>query len=117
MLRLALVVLLVASCSSVPPRTEEHSVVPGSIGAMVDATPAGVRVRALAPEGPAARAGLREGDLLVRCDNQPVPTTRAFNQCVLSASPGSRVRLELQRDTLPLAVDVNVIQLGTALLI
>jgi S1-C subfamily serine protease len=112
-------VLLLAACSSTPPQPESRtsesaSVVPGSIGAIVEPAGQGVRVRALAAEGPAARAGLHEGDLIVRCDGEPVSTTRAFNRCVLAASPGSRVRLEVLRDARSLAVDVNVIQLGTA---
>jgi serine protease Do len=114
-MRFALVVLLLAACSSVPPRVDTGSVVPGSIGAIVDATPVGVRVRALDPDGPAARAGLREGDLIIRCEDEAVTTTRAFNRCVLSTPPGRRVRLDVVRDDRTRAVDVNVIQLGTAL--
>jgi len=115
MRRLALLALLLAACSSAPPPPEEHSVVPGSIGALVEAASSGVLVRALAPEGPAARAGLREGDLITRCDDAPVTTARAFNGCVLSTPPGGRVRLDVVRDSQSRAVDVNVIQLGTGL--
>ena len=107
--------LLLAACSSAPPRSDEHSVVPGSIGAIVDSASDGVRVRALAPQGPAAQAGLREGDMIVRCDDQPVTTARAFNRCVLSTPPGERVRLEVVRDARARAVDVNVIQIRTGL--
>ena len=114
-MRSALIALLVvAACSSAPPREDTGSVVPGSIGAMVDATPAGVRVHALDPNGPAARAGLRVGDLIIRCDDEAVTTTRAFNRCVLTTPPGRRVRLDVVRNDRTLAVDVNVIQLGTA---
>ena len=114
-MRYALMILILAACSSAPPREDAHGVVPGSIGAIVDATPAGVRVRELDPGGPAARAGLRAGDLIIRCDDEPVTTTRAFNRCVLSTPPGRRVRLDVVRSDRTLAVDVNVIQLGTAL--
>ena len=71
----ALLLLVVAACSGTPPRSDTGSVVPGSIGAIVDATAAGVRVRELDPDGPAARAGLRAGDLITRCDDEPVTTT------------------------------------------
>jgi S1-C subfamily serine protease len=114
-MRYALMILILAACSSAPPREDTHGVVPGSIGAIVDATAAGVRVRELDPDGPAARAGLRAGDLIIRCDDEPVTTTRAFNRCVLSTAPGRRVRLDVVRNDRTLAVDVNVIQLGTAL--
>ena len=111
----ALLLLTVAACASTPPRSDTGSVVPGSIGTIVEATAAGVRVRELDPDGPAARAGLRAGDLIIRCDDEPVTTTRAFNRCVLATPPGRRVRLDVVRDERTLAVDVNVIQLGTAL--
>lgn len=114
-MRFALILLVLAACTSAPPRDDTGSVVPGSIGAIVDATPAGVRLRALDPDGPAAHAGLRAGDLIIRCDDEPVTTTRAFNRCILSTPPGRRVRLDVVRDDRTLAVDVNVIQLTTAL--
>lgn len=118
MLRLAApVLLIVTACASAPPPAPraEGSVVPGSIGALVDHGIDGVRVRALAPQGPAAQAGLREGDTITRCDDQPVTTTRAFNRCVLSTPPGERVRLEVVRDARARTVDVNVIQIRTGL--
>lgn len=114
-MRLALAILALAACTSAPPIADTHSVVPGSIGAIVDPTPTGVHIRELDPDGPAARAGLRRGDLIIRCDDEPVSTARAFNRCVLSTPPGRRVRLDVVRDDRTLAVDVNVIQLGTAI--
>jgi S1-C subfamily serine protease len=111
---IALLALVVAACSSAPQQPEQHGVVPGSIGAIVEGSPGGVRVRELAPDGPAARAGLREGDLIIRCADEPVITARAFNSCVLTTPPGRRVRLDVVRDSETRAVEVNVIQLGTA---
>ena len=42
------------------------------IGVVLDEDPKGVRLSAVTPDGPAARAGLRDGDVITAIDKQPV---------------------------------------------
>jgi S1-C subfamily serine protease len=95
--------------------TAERSLMPGTIGAVVTRTEEGVRVDSIAPDGPAARAGLRRGDLVVRCAGKPITAVRQFNQQVLDTRPGERLRLDVRRDGQPLSLQIEVVQLRTAL--
>jgi predicted metalloprotease with PDZ domain len=42
------------------------------IGVVLDEDPKGVRLSAVTPDGPAARAGLRDGDVITAIDKQPI---------------------------------------------
>ena len=59
----------------------------------------------LTPDGPAARAGLRSGDLVRSVNGKPVPDGGAFVDMV-KASPGRPLVVSLQRDGQPLDITV-----------
>jgi serine protease Do len=119
----SMLVIVLAACASPPPDepsasvrpAESASLVPGTIGAVVAPAQGGVRVAALAADGPASHAGVRVGDLVVRCGGKPIATVRQFNGEVLATRPGDRLRLDLQRDSQPVSVRVDVMALQTAL--
>ena len=62
-----------------------------------DALDGGVRIVAVVPGGPAARAGIRDGDLVIRVNGRDVPDRDALLGVLESATTGERLRVELLR--------------------
>ncbi|MEE4301914.1 MAG: trypsin-like peptidase domain-containing protein [Pseudomonadales bacterium] len=58
----------------------------------------GLPVTAVTPQGPAARAGLRTGDLIVTVDEMPVGSARELAQRIAMLEPGRSVSLRVRRD-------------------
>ncbi|HUE17074.1 MAG TPA: PDZ domain-containing protein [Planctomycetaceae bacterium] len=65
----------------------------GWIGVVLD----GVRVKAVFPAGPAAFAGVREGDTLVRIGDANVDSTASAEAAIERLVPGRRSLLTIQR--------------------
>jgi C-terminal processing protease CtpA/Prc len=74
-----------------PPR-----VPPGTIGAVVHPDGAQLVVGQVTPEGPAARAGLQVGDVLLKVDETAVTTPMEVFR-LLRGPPGSTVVLTVRR--------------------
>jgi serine protease Do len=66
----------------------------GALGVKADR---GVLVGEVVEGGPAAKAGLARGDVIVELDGQPVTDTRTFRMRVAERSPGSPARLVVLR--------------------
>jgi S1-C subfamily serine protease len=106
-----------AGCATNPePRAPqlEESVVPGSIGVLVMRGRSGVVVAAVDQDGPAAQAGLRVGDIILRYNGEAVADPRQFNRLVVESRPGSLARLQLLRDGGLRFIEVPVEELLTA---
>jgi len=58
----------------------------------------GVLVQGVERNSPAARAGLRQGDLVVALDGEKVETSRVLIRSVAGVAPGQTVRLTLVRE-------------------
>lgn len=61
-------------------------------GAQIDATRRGGQLP-VSRHGPAARAGLRAGDIITRAGGLPVPTAYALVDAIRSHPPGARLRI------------------------
>jgi len=61
--------------------------------------PRGLRVRAVYPESPAARAGVREGDQIVSVDGTPIDSEEAFETALSTRGPGRPLKIVLRNKT------------------
>lgn len=83
----------------------------GYLGMALRPTPAdvnGVLVAGVEPRSPAALAGIRPGDLVVRFDGEEVGDPAALVLMLTRAPVGGRVTIDLVREGVPLSVDVEV---------
>lgn len=74
----------------------------------------GAMVDAVQPDSPAAKAGLRRGDVILEMDAVPVTNDNQFINRVSGLTPGQRVRLRVWRDRRAQAIEAVVGDWGTA---
>jgi len=82
------------------------------LGVSTGAPPAGggARVSSVVPGGPAARVGLRAGDVILRIGRTPVRTTADVSEAVFGARPGQAVRLQYRRGGRTRTADVRLVR-------
>lgn len=68
------------------------------IGVMVEDVEAGVRIEDVDRDSPAAKAGLREGDIVVEFDGERVRSARQFARLVEESVPGRQVTMAVRRE-------------------
>ena len=110
---LVIVCAFVSACAQAPTLSNEDSVVPGSIGVTVRQDRAALIVTGVKGNGPAATAGVRVGDVVLRLNGERVTAPRQFYRLVVDSPPGSVVRLELLRGGAVEVLEVPVEQLDT----
>jgi S1-C subfamily serine protease len=71
---------------------------PGWLGAALEMADGRVKVVELAPDGPAAEAGLRAGDVLLRANDQPLSTLDDLGAILSRHTAGQTVRLHVERN-------------------
>ena len=79
--------------------TTSSSAGAGGTGAQVQSTVSG---------GPAARAGIRSGDVITRVDGRPVAAPSDITQAISDDRPGKVVAVEIQRDGSTLTVHATL---------
>ena len=68
------------------------------LGVFTERLEEGVVVAGLVPNGPGARSGIQEGDLIVSLDAREVPTRKDLYLSLWRHSPGEKITLEVMRD-------------------
>ncbi|HEY7436171.1 MAG TPA: S1C family serine protease [Methylomirabilota bacterium] len=68
------------------------------LGVFADVLEEGVVVAGLVPNGPGARSGIQEGDVIVSLDAQEVPTRKDLYLSLWKRAPGEKMTLEVMRD-------------------
>jgi serine protease Do len=102
------------------PQLEQGKVTRGRIGARVSPVPraaldelglkelAGALVAVVEPDGPAARAGLRPGDVILEYDGKAVRSSEELVQLVVSSRPGAEVPVKVMRNKQIVNLNVKV---------
>ncbi len=70
----------------------------------------GAIVSQVVPDGPAAKAGLKSGDVVTAIDGTKVNSSEDLTMDVISHSPGSSVTLDVVRNSQPMKVTVTLAQ-------
>jgi S1-C subfamily serine protease len=66
------------------------------------------------PNGPAATAGLKAGDVIVQIDNTPVTGRQSMGDALLSKSPGDTVAVKIYRGSQQMTVNVTLGELSAS---
>jgi len=83
-----------------------------STGTMPDFayTGSGVRVSAITEGGPASKAGLLVGDVIVAMNDIPVKSLKAYSDELKKYAPGDKVRLEVIRDDQKFLFELELVE-------
>jgi len=73
--------------------------------------PKGALVSEVIPDSPAAKAGVRQGDIIVGYDGKTVANMRALPRLVAATTPNSTVEIELWRDGRTKRIQVAIAEL------
>jgi serine protease Do len=80
---------LAKSGQPVPPRAH--------LGALSEDTKQGCRLRAIDIGGPASKAGLRIGDVVLKVEDRDIKVAASFERWIAEADPGEVLKLEIKR--------------------
>lgn len=70
--------------------------------------PRGALVSSVEPDGPAAQAGLKPGDIILGVNGRAIETSSELPSLIASLKPGTRAQLDIWRNGRAQRIDVNV---------
>jgi S1-C subfamily serine protease len=68
----------------------------------------GLWVAELDEDGPAKKAGIKVGDVIVKADGKKVETAAEISELIQGKKKGDKIRIEVVRDKKPLTLDVEI---------
>lgn len=80
----------------------------GWIGLYTEGTEAGLTVRQVAPDSPAAKAGLKEGDLILQVNNKKMAVRSEFRDAIRARRTGELVTLKIKSGTVERLLEVKL---------
>jgi serine protease Do len=69
-----------------------------------------VKVAGLVPDSPAAKAGIKDGDVVMRIDGKPVANLQEFSNLLRTLTPGQTVTVIIQRGAGEVNVSVTLVE-------
>jgi serine protease Do len=72
------------------------------------ARPEGALVAEVEAGGPADKAGLKAGDLIMRIDQAPVPRAEDLPRIIARHQPGAKVKVEIRRERVTRTIEVSL---------
>jgi len=78
-------------------RRQEEEARQAFVGARTADDSTGCRFSTVDPDGPAAKAGLKVGDLILKVDGRDIKASAAFRRWVTEAQPGETLNLQVRR--------------------
>jgi serine protease Do len=80
----------------------------GWLGVAVDDRDGGVTVASVDRNGPAAKSGIRAGDVVVAINGDRIESSRGLIRAVAAVPPGDSVRVTVRRQGREMEISVNV---------
>ncbi len=71
----------------------------------------GVAIKSVQEGGPAAKAGLKKGDIVVKANGRDITSVAGFRNLVAMVRPGKTVELDIYRDSKPTQIRITVEEL------
>lgn len=71
----------------------------------------GALITQVLPEGPAEKAGMKEGDIVTKFNGKEIGSAGQFRSSVATTDPGQKVEIEVYRDGKPMNFSVTLAQL------